>query len=146
MTMKVPAGTVRKLPAGAVMTLPAGARFNIADIIEGDFGEPVPVAHKLIVTDIVVDPDGRLGAAVAEKNAEREGKGRARRRRPPDVELDEALLAELARRRLPFGLTKACIEAAVEVAKGQGKTISLTSARWRIAELLRRSRDKYPRR
>ena len=146
MTMKVPAGTMRKLPAGAMMTLPAGAKFNIANIVEGEFGEPVPVTHKLIVTDIVADPDGRLGVAVAEKNAEREGKGRARRRRPPDAVFDEELLAVLGARRVPFGVTKACIEAAIEVAKSQGKTISPAGARWRIAELLRRSRAKYTRR
>ena len=141
MTMKVPAGTMRKLPAGAVMTLPAGARFNIADIVEGEFGEPVPVTHKLIVTDIVVDPDGRLGVAVAEKNAEREGKGRARRRRPPDAEFDEALLAELARRRIPFGVNKACIEAAIEVSAKRKRHLA-RKARGRASPSLQASRGR----
>ena len=142
MTMKVPAGTMRKLPAGAVMTLPAGARFDLADIVEGEFGEPVPFKHKFIITDIVVDPDGRLGAALAEKNAEREGKGRARRRRRPDVEFDEALLAELARRRFRLGVNKACIEAAIEVSAKLKRHLSWEGARTRIAELGRASRGR----
>jgi hypothetical protein len=146
MTMKVPAGTVRKLPAGAIMTLPAGARFNIADIVEGEFGEPAAIKHKLIITDIVVDPDGRVGVAVAEKNAEREGKGRAQRRRPPDVEFDEALLAALGARRIPFGVNKACIEVAIDVAAKLKKNISPVGARTRVVALLRRSRENNLRR
>jgi hypothetical protein len=125
--MKSPPGSTRSLPA---------------DIVKGEFGEPAATRHKLVITDIAVDPEGRLGGAVAIKFAERDGKGRARRRRPPDVEFDETLLRELAARRIPFGVTKACIAVAVAVARGRGKTISPNTAHWRVAELLRRSREK----
>jgi hypothetical protein len=100
-------------------------------------------ASKMVVTDISVDCQGDLAVAVAEKHAELIGKGRARRRRPPDVAFDEALLAELATRRIRFGLNTACIQTAIEVAKRVGKTISRDSAKTRVAELLRRSRGKY---
>jgi hypothetical protein len=100
-------------------------------------------AAKTVVTDIRVDPKGVLGVAVAKKHAELIGKGRARRRRPPDVAFDEALLAELAAKGVPFGVTKACRLTAVEVAKRLGKTISEESAKTRVVDLLRRSRGKY---
>jgi hypothetical protein len=100
-------------------------------------------ASKTVVTDKSVDCQGDLAVAVAEKHAELIGKGRARRRRPPDVAFDEALLAELAAKHVPFGVTKQCILTAVEVAKRLGKTISPDSAKTRVVDLLRRSRGKY---
>ena len=99
-------------------------------------------ASKTVVTDISVDRQGDLAVAVAEKHAELIGKGHARRRRPPDVAY-EALLAELAAKGVRFGVTKACILTAVEVAKRLGKTISADSAKSRVVDLLRRSRGKY---
>jgi hypothetical protein len=98
---------------------------------------------KLVITDIHVDPKGDLAVAVAIKHAEFIGKGRTRRRRPPDVAFDEALLAKLDAKRIPFGVTKACRLTAVEVAKRLGKTISEESAKTRVVDLLRRSRRKY---
>jgi integrase len=99
---------------------------------------------KLVLTDIHTDPKGCVPVAVAEKHAERIGKGRARRRRPPDVPFDEALLEELSRRKILLALNKTCIDIGVEVARRLGKTISRDSAKTRIAELLRRSREHVP--
>jgi hypothetical protein len=97
---------------------------------------------KLVITDIVVDPTGDLAVVVAEKHAELAGKGRRPRRRPPDVAFDEALLAELARKRIPFGVTKACISTAIEVSAKLNRRLSPDGARTRIAELIRQSRGK----
>jgi hypothetical protein len=98
---------------------------------------------SLVFTDIQVDLTGDIAAAVAVKCAERAGLGRARRRRPPDVAFDEALLAELARRRVRFGLNKACIAAAVDVAASLGWAISAETARQRIVRLLRRGHELH---
>lgn len=103
---------------------------------------PAHSATKLIITDYVVDPTGSLAVAVAEKLGEATGKGRMRRRRPPDVAFDETLLAELASRRIPFGVTKACIGVALEVATKRNKRLSPEGARTRVAELLRASRGR----
>ena len=102
---------------------------------------PAHSATKLIITDYVVDPTGSLAVAVAEKLGEATGKGRMRRR-PPDVAFDESLLAELASRRIPFGVTKACIGVALEVATKHNKRLSPEGARTRVAELLRASRGR----
>ena len=95
-----------------------------------------------IVTDIRDDPKGDLALVIAEKHAELAGWGRARRRRPPDAAFDKALIDELLRRQIRFGLNKACIQTAVEVAKRLGKTISPDSARSRIAELQRQAKGR----
>ena len=95
---------------------------------------------KLVVTDIVTDPTGNLARAIAEKHAELAGKGRRPLRRRPDVAFDEALLAELAARRMRFRLNKACIRVAFEVAVRMGRSLSSRGARWRVAELARQSR------
>lgn len=111
----------------------------------GDIGPATSGAkpeNKLVITDYVVDPTGDLAVAIAVKQAELAGKGRRRRRRPQDVAFDEALMAELASRRIPFGLTQACVETAVEVAAKGNKHLSPEGARSRVVLLLRRSREK----
>jgi hypothetical protein len=95
-----------------------------------------------VITSRRVDPTGDLAVAVAEKYAELDGKGLARRRRPPDVAFDEELLKALAAKDMPLGLTEPCIQTAVKVARRLGKTLSRDSARWRIAELQRRAKEK----
>jgi hypothetical protein len=101
--------------------------------------KPKPI---FVITDYVVDFEGKLGVALAEKQAEGAGKGRTRRRRPPDVAFDKALLAELATRQIPFGMTKACIGVALDVAAKRNRRLSPEGARTRIAELLRASRGR----
>ena len=97
---------------------------------------------KFVITDLAVDSEGRYGGVIAVKHAERNGRGRTPRRRPPDPEFDEALLAELERRKIPLGYKKACLSTATEVANQLAMSITPHGARSRVAELRRMAGDR----
>ena len=101
-------------------------------------GLKCPKMSQVVVTDVAVDPDGKIGAAIAIKHAVLGAKPRGRQ---PDPEFDQLLLAACEKAGLKFAKTKLVIELGKEVANLRRMNVTEYAVKWRIDALIRAARD-----
>lgn len=99
---------------------------------------------RIVVTDIVTDPNGTLGTALVEKFAAKDEEVRQPRRgRPLDAVFDAALVSACQASGVRFGVNKATLALAEDIMARRYGAFEKESVRERV-KMLRRHAKKFP--